>query len=280
MLIPSERLTAEDLQLWAEYEKADRIHGAALLSSSAVEKSLVAIRRFAEAGPCYAGWSGGKDSTVLAHLIAVSGLPIPIVYVRAEPVANPLNDVVRDALLGSFPALDFREIKIHYAEVFLDGRDNPAGDRLFFSAFRQAGERHLSGIRAEESGVRKIRMRRWGLATERTCAPIGWWSTADVFGYLDAENLPVHPNYAMLGGGRYSRGQLRVDELAGQGGNNYGRAEWEREYYGDVLRRMESRNHGRTDERNGYAEPTFPIGGTGQDPHREVGDSLSDRAIE
>jgi hypothetical protein len=93
--------------------------------------------------------------------------------------------------------------------------------------------RHLSGVRADESGVRKIRMRRWGLSTDRTCCPLGWWSKQDAFGYAAAKNLPVHPNYAMLGGGRWPRENLRVDGLGGVRGRGIGRAEWEREYYSD-----------------------------------------------
>ena len=60
--------------------------------------------------------------------------------------------------------------------------------------------------------------------------------------YLNKYNLPIHPNYAMLGGGRYDRNNLRVDCLAGTQGNGMGRNEWEKEYYQDIVNRGISRN--------------------------------------
>ena len=104
---------------------------------------------------------------------------------------------------------------------------------------RTIGGRHLSAIRAEESAGRRARMRRWGLTSPNACAPIGNWRSADVFGYLAIHDLPIHPNYAMTAGGRWQREHLRVDELAGERGDQFGRAAWETEYYGDVLRRRQ-----------------------------------------
>jgi len=57
---------------------------------------------------------------------------------------------------------------------------------------------------------------------------------------MNAYNLPVHPAYAMTAGGRWDRKHIRVASLGGQRGAQYGRREWEREYYGDVLRRLEA----------------------------------------
>lgn len=240
MLIPSERHTPEDLTLWAELEAADHVHGERLLRSGKVEDSLDAIRAFVAAGTCYAGWSGGKDSTVLVHLLCRAAVDVPIWHVHAEPVANPETKTVRQAVETACPGLTIRVHAIRYSRLILDGRDNPEGDRQFFAAFRRLGDRHISGIRADESGGRKIRMRNHGLSTPNSCAPLGWWTGADCFGYLATHGLPVHPSYAMLGGGRWDRRHVRVDELAGSGGNQFGRAEWEREYYGDVLRRLEA----------------------------------------
>ena len=60
----------------------------------------------------------------------------------------------------------------------------------------------------------------------------------ETFGYLAAHDLPVHPAYAMLGGGRWERDRIRVASLGGRRGDGIGRAEWEREYYSDVLNRL------------------------------------------
>lgn len=243
MLIASGRHKPADLELWAELESADRLNGERLLKSGKAERSIEAIREFVAAGPCYLSVSWGKDSVALASLAIESGFVGPLVHLKAVPVGNPETHAVRDAFLGRYKGADYRETVVDY-------RDIPKGlgsdkierekDQRFFRAF--PGGRYLSGIRADESSGRKIRMRKWGLSGPTTCAPLGWWTATDVFGYLTVNHLPVHPAYAMLGDGRWERKHLRVDELAGDRGDQFGRREWELEYYGDVLRRIDAAN--------------------------------------
>ena len=230
MLIASERHTPNDLELWRELEQADLIHGERLMRSGKVAQSIEAIQRFAADGCDYAGWSGGKDSTVLIHLLSLAGVKTPILYVKGMPVANPDTQLVKAAL----------PFKINEKVITYTG-DDQHDNRVFFGAFRDAGQRYFSGIRADESGGRKIRMRKFGLTSANACAPLGWWTAQDCFGYLAIHGLPVHSAYAMLGGGRWDRKQIRVDELnmlPDAGGVSFGRDEWEREYYGDVLNKL------------------------------------------
>lgn len=241
MLIPSPRHRPEDLKLWRELEAADSIAGLSSRMERMIESSVATIIKFGEAGPCYASISWGKDSVAIAWLIAQSGVRIPCIYLDPKGYSCPESSKVRDAFLGSFD-LDYQEVEIDYSTIPPDAGWEEAeriGDSIFFGAFRRFGSRYLSGIRAGESGGRRIRMRQHGLASKNACAPIGWWQTNDVFALLAAKRLPVHPNYAMLGAGRWSREHLRVDELGGRRGDQFGRREWEMEYYGDELRRLE-----------------------------------------
>ncbi|ODU01991.1 MAG: hypothetical protein ABS79_00990 [Planctomycetes bacterium SCN 63-9] len=242
MLIPSPRHTAKDLELWAELESADKIIGARPRLADKAARSIAAIREFASRGPCYASVSWGKDSVVLAHLCVRAGTRIPLVHIKAVPVTNPESYRVRDAFLAAFD-VDYRELIADYTAIpegLSSDETEVAKDRIFYAAFRSLGLPHLSGIRADESRGRKIRMKKFGESSANACAPIGWWKTADIFGYLAVHGLPVHPNYGMLGGGRWKREHLRVDELFGDRGTGFGRAEWEREYYGETYRRMQS----------------------------------------
>lgn len=81
-------------------------------------------------------------------------------------------------------------------------------------------------------------MRIHGVATSRTCRPIGWWSSADVWAYLARHDLPVHPAYAMTLGGRLERDRIRVHSIGGEDGASFGRVEWEDRYYGDLTARL------------------------------------------
>lgn len=238
MLIQSPRHTAADLDLWSELETADRVHGAGPLI---VERELAAARvlsAFAADGPCYAGISGGKDSAVVAHIIHNAGLRIPLVRIKILPIVNPDCDEAVSRLLSTLPGMEYHEIEVW---CWLDRHGWHATgtlERGFVEAEKRFGKRHISGVRAEESGVRKIAMRRWGHCSEHACRPIGWWEVQDVYGYLAKYDLPIHPAYAMLGGGRWPRHRLRVDHLGLTAANQFGRSEWEQEYYGDVLNRL------------------------------------------
>jgi len=184
---------------------------------------------------------------VLAGLclrLQAQGVTIPLIHIRAVPLSNPDNSSVLDAWSILFPGSPVKVLTADYSGIdpslSIDAIE-AAKDRIFFRVCDaiERGSRRILGVRASESRVRKLRMLTYGHSTDKACAPLGWWSLADVFGYLAANGLPVHPAYAMLGGGRWRREDLRVDELGGQLGRGRGRAEWEREYYGDVLRRLE-----------------------------------------
>lgn len=73
-----------------------------------------------------------------------------------------------------------------------------------------------------------------GLSSLHTCAPIGWWSDTDVFAWLAARDLPVHPAYACSMGGMLERRHLRVAGIGGDRGTGFGRREWERRYYPEM----------------------------------------------
>lgn len=236
MLIESHRHTAADLALWREYEAADAIHGATHRMLYKARKATHRLIEFAVQDGCYVSVSWGKDSVVVADLAHRTGLNLPFVWVKVERFENPECCLVRDRFLQS------HDIDYHEIVVSVDG-ERP-GKGILHSGFKEAarrfGRRYISGIRSDESGVRAICANTHGGMTENTCWPISRWTNQDVFGWLAARNLPVHPAYAMLGDGRWPRDRLRVATLGGERGTAYGRAEWEREFYGDILRRLES----------------------------------------
>jgi len=152
-------------------------------------------------------------------------------------LSNPDNVRVRDAFLLRYP-YEYMEIEC--------GCDCPAdvpcacSDRLMREAIGTSYMQtpRVSGIRADESSARRMRVRRWGETSNIACAPLAHWTILDVFAYLAREDLPIHPVYAMSYGGSLPRERLRVDHIGGEPGAGFGRREWERKYYGDVVRRV------------------------------------------
>lgn len=75
--------------------------------------------------------------------------------------------------------------------------------------------------------------------SKNSCRPLAYWTEKEIFAYLAFYDLPIHPNYAMLGGGRFRREKIRVGPhwMGVQFGNDL----WEREYYQDILNRLEAK---------------------------------------
>lgn len=229
MLIASPKHTERDMEAWRLNEDMDAINAQRFRLREKASEATGEILAFAQGGPCYVGLSWGKDSVVIAHLVARSGATLPCIYVRVTGVANPDCDLVRDAFMSSH-SIDYREIESAGGQL--------ATGRLglgFAEAAARFGNRYISGIRGQESASRGQRMSRFGVQTDRTCAPIGWWTTAEVFAYLHLHELPIHPAYAMTGG-CWEREHIRVATIGGERGRGHGRAEWEQRYYPELCR--------------------------------------------
>lgn len=243
MLIDSPRLTPQDRLAWEQREHFDHQIAAKTNWGEKVGRAHKVIREFAAAGPCYVSTSWGKDSTVVAHLAATSGLKLPLVWVRVKKWENPDCPTVRDAFLAEYGDLvDYHEYEVEAtaARWWEEGADTqPATKRTSRGGFRLAekdhGARHISGIRGEESEDRARAQAIWGDAGPNACRPIGTWNARDVFAYLHRYKLPVHPAYAMTHGGYMDRCWLRVSSLGGIRGSENGRAEWEAAYYPDII---------------------------------------------
>jgi phosphoadenosine phosphosulfate reductase len=247
VLIKSERHTTADLELWREMEEADRVHSFSAVLQRKVAESIEAILQFSASGDFYCGTSWGKDSICVLHLLLCVRPQTVVMHLRPTN-HNPDCDKVRDAFMERWSIQYYDEISVSYDGIDRCSVPHQELDRMtdqrWYAAIhdyeRKVSRRHMLGIRADESGGRRIRTLRWGLNSPNGSAPIAKWSQQDVFAYLCRNGLPVHPAYAMLGGGRWPRERLRVAEIGDSHGTGGGRREWEQEYYGDQLRRFEA----------------------------------------
>lgn len=237
-LIITDRHTSRDLECWRTWQRADASHDRRLgrrLDDKA-ERAKEAMREFIANGDGYLGISWGKDSLVLAHMMRQlehEGIAYPSVWVRLDEVENPDCLLVRDAFISSVGLAGYHEVFAQRGSDAEGGRRTADGFKM---ASRRFGRRHISGVRGAESSMRAMVMNRLGVATERTCRPIGRWSTEEVFAYLYRHDLPVHPAYGYLMGGAYDRNRLRTAAIGGDRGSSHGREEWERTYYPDQHR--------------------------------------------
>lgn len=240
MLIPSPRHTAADLRLWRELEAADRAHSHSRMLGRNYRRCEEIAKEFLAAGPAYVAVSWGKDSVAVAHLVLSIAPTTPLCWIRVAPIASPECSLVRDAFLKRHASAEYHEIEAWCERDDAGWHATGSLERGIAEAERLLGERTILGIRANESSVRHLRVFGLGPNTPRKSAPLAYLTVPDVFGILSMFDLPIHPAYAMLGGGRWARDSLRVASLGGKRGDGIGRAEWESEYYGDELRRIES----------------------------------------
>ena len=228
MLIKTDRHTKEDLKLWEDYQELDMIKK---YSKKKVEQSINVIIKFLSKNKkscIMTSW--GKDSIVLLDLFLKTKIKKPVVYMRFTDRANPDCDKVRDAFLKKYD-IDYHEELFEYSKVRKNGFH-------WKSLFEKYGKR-CSGIRKDESGVRALQWYINGFESSNSCRPLSLWENQEIFAYIEQNNLPLSPVYGYLGGGRYKREMLRTHSLAGSSGDGFGRTEWEREYYQDILNRIE-----------------------------------------
>lgn len=240
MLIPSPRHTDADVRAWAKLAAVDamRWRRDERRLRRALERAARDAREFADAGPCYAGLSAGKDSVLLCHVLHAHDVRVPIVYVEVMPHGSPEAPAVIEAVQSWGVAVDRIRVDCE--------RDPSTGGWLgtgrlsegFARAAEKYGDRYISGVRRDESHAREMRFRNLGVSSDRTCAPLSSLSTDDVFACAHGLGLPLHPAYAMTGGGLFDRAHLRVSTLGGSRGTAMGRREWEMRYYADELRAL------------------------------------------
>lgn len=233
MLLASPRHTPADLETWSTWARLDALTANTGRLARLEEIALDALAAFIADARAYVGVSWGKDSVTIAHLAwrleQLGGPRVPVVWIRPSLLSNPDNVLVRDAFLARFP-VDYTEVDVYCpylgAEWFREGL--AIATELF-------GPRYVSGVRADESRDRAMRVARWGENTVRTSAPIGRWPLEMVYGYLAKHDLPVHPAYACTLNGTIERRGLRVENLYGERGTGFGRHHWEATYYGPEL---------------------------------------------
>lgn len=244
MLINSPRLTKADIDQWNASLEIDARHCDTPGYHYRIQQAKRSIKAFVSSrqdGRYYAGLSFGKDSLVMCHLMREAAPHMPIINIRNLENFNPDSLAVESALISGVLAHDYSVITYDYRnadESYYDSAGNPVKWHGILRELKAQLGAHITGIRADESAKRNRRVRIFGLETEYSFAPLAYLTVHDVFAYLYENDLPVHPVYAMTGGGRWDKYRLRVAAIGNPEGRGVGRLQWEREYYGDILARM------------------------------------------
>jgi phosphoadenosine phosphosulfate reductase len=228
MLIKCDRHTEKDLLLYLDYQEIDQLKQ---LKKYKSDRTIRVMKSWKQQHPdCILNTSWGKDSIVLLHHLILSGLKMPVVYMKFHDRFNPDCELVRDEFLKKYD-IDYHEEIFNYNEVRKSGKHWREIAKKY-SSYR------ITGIRNDEAGKRLLIYKLWGHSSKFSCRPLSLWKIEEIFAYIEQNNLPLCPVYGYLGGGRWDRKYIRTHSLAGTTGDNYGRTEWEKEYYSDILNRI------------------------------------------
>lgn len=218
-------------------------------------------REVAVATRTQVAWSGGKDSTAMAHLVVVDrGLrhvdlvsekddldyPGEEEYVRELAYAwGAQLHIVRPATSPS----EWLAARARAMDVCDDihGRSAGLSKACFYSVMEEANRGYdlvMLGLRSEESGRRRALRTARGKAYTlvdgtRRLLPIADWSGMDVFAYLQSvgvEPLPVYRCVALM----HAREPWRIRKswwVPGRNSNNGG-VTWLRRYYPSLFERL------------------------------------------
>ena len=260
-------LRDQDHRAWSQLRMLAMCHARTCEHASAVDRAKRAIDRALATAPTWAVmWSGGKDSTAMAHLIAVTmGKAVPLVSEKDDLDYPGELEYVRDLAEQWGASLEVITPKRSPAEwicshgLDLGGADDVHGrgaglsKACFYSEVEASNvgrDGIFLGLRAEESANR-LRNRNFNglLYRKRPSAtspqglmvsqPLGDWTGLDVFAYLFAHDIPALPVYRCIGL-MHAREPWRVRKswwIPGEQGAR-GQVTWLRHYWPSLYLRL------------------------------------------
>lgn len=213
------KLTDEDRRIWQQWRRTCKRWAQSKAHRRRVLRAGEAIHEMSQRHPdAYVAWSGGKDSTALAHLVlAECGVDthamaicddfdypgeVDYLQILAGDWGVEVDIVEPDFSLQQWIADHADEIE---TAADLHSRASEFSDRAFYSLidrYRDARGRPgvYLGLRTDEShGRTDNRMKRGLIYTksdgEPVCQPIADWQDRDVYAYLFARDIPLLPVY-------------------------------------------------------------------------------------
>lgn len=209
-----------------------------------------------EHGPGYVAWSGGKDSTLTAHLAHQVRPGIPIVHYESgldfPETVEYLPRIAREQG-WNFHSVRTGDALAEMARNGSWGHEAEPADADYWSATiagpaaearRRFGDVMIWGLRGQESrrrqamlaSTRGVRHRSDGVVT---LAPVWWWTRGDVLAALHAAGIPLNPLYARLAELGVPEREQRVSLAVGADGKRHGRLVWLRRGWPDLWARYQ-----------------------------------------
>lgn len=260
------RLNAHDHGVWSRWMIMAARHSRTGLFQRRVDQALRLVEQCLEesGGDAAVMWSGGKDSTVMAHLIATVFGGVPLVSEK-DDLDFPGEEEYVTRLATEWGAeLEIIRPPISPAEWMRDNahrlgvaddihsRAAELSKAVFYRVVEEANERREAiflGLRAEESWGRTMNRAAHGVLYRRSspthdngqlvCTPLGDWQGIDVYAYAHVYGIDLLPVYRCVGL-MHDREPWRVRKSwwVPGGATRHGGVVWLRHYWPSLYRRL------------------------------------------
>lgn len=252
------RLRPEDERIFGAWMRAATVHAQSGRHRRKVDKARSTIRAALEHGAWSCMVSGGKDSTVLAHLVASADPTVPWVsekddmdYPGERDYVDQLAARCSSPLTIVSPAFSVWERFAAIAPTLgawedIHGRATQFSQAAFYDVVEAAtaGRSILLGLRAEESRGRAMNRYSRGLTYAKrsgqvVCQPIADWTALDVYAYAALHDLPLLPIYhcvALMH--RDEPGRIRKSWWVGGSANATGHVRWLAHYWPSLYTKL------------------------------------------
>lgn len=254
--MPSEPiLHRDDLEAWDLLQRTAEVHA----RTQAFARRVASARRVLDLAlaksfsPCLS-WSGGKDSTVMTHLVCVEHGARHVVVVSEKDDLDYPGEEAYVRGIGDAWRLDLRVVhpEVSPAQWIAEhAHEMTAGDDIhgraaglskacFYGVIERATKGFdcsMLGLRAAESGLRRqlreARGRCYRLASGvLRVLPVADWSGIDVFAYAQSRGIELLPVYRCLGlMHRDEPWRLRKSWWLPGDASRFGQTVWLRRYY-------------------------------------------------
>jgi 3'-phosphoadenosine 5'-phosphosulfate sulfotransferase (PAPS reductase)/FAD synthetase len=254
-------LIAQDREAWDAWQRTALVHAKSVRFARRLAQAIAAVDAALATSerPCVM-WSGGKDSTVLAHLVCVEmGWSVAVASEKddldypgeREYVEKLARDWDVDLTILTPMVSPGQWIADHAAELSADDDMHSRAAGLSKACFYEVVERWavdrdlvFLGLRKDESRGRMLNRVTHGLTYRKRdgqtiCQPLGDWSGLDVMAYLASRGIDQLPVYRCIGlMHRDEPWRLRKSWWIPGAATRWGGVVWLRRYYPSLFRQL------------------------------------------